>query len=86
MAWDDSQTLKNNTPFRSIAKSLGWGGGLFGPHFQPPPPLQGSKVRQPERVWEGLGTGVRGYPTYIPQNDPHDSLIILRYVLGEKNF
>ena len=37
------------------------------PLFQTPPSpaLEGSDVRQPERVWEGLGTGVWGLPPRI---------------------
>ena len=41
----------------------GGGGGRLSPLLRPPTPsLQGSHVRQPERGWEGLGTGIRGYP------------------------
>ena len=56
------------------------GGGLT--PFSRPSPLQGSNVRQPERVWKGLGRGLWGYPhmynMYNMYNNPHDALIILR--------
>ena len=34
----------------------------------------------------GGGGGVVGAPIYIPQNDPHDALIICTYTIGVKLF
>ena len=55
------------------------GGGGAEPRFQPfpPPSPQSSDVRQPERFWERLATGVWGYPHVRTSNDPHDALIVL---------
>ena len=51
------------------------GGAVCAPFPEPPPFLEESNVRQ----WEGLGTGVRGYPPRtLPHNNPHDALRILR--------
>ena len=65
-----------NALARVGGKKVCRGGGGLSPIFSPQAPPQGSNVRQPERVWEGLGMGVRGYPPYVPQNDLHDAPII----------
>ena len=63
------------------------GGGSFKPPFQTTS-WGGSHDASPGRArrgWGGVG-GLRGAPTYIPQNDRHDTLIILRYILSGKFF
>ena len=52
-----------------LMRRLGWrggGGGLFKPHFQPPPPFKAQTSGSPKGDWEGLGTG-SGVPphTYL---------------------
>ena len=51
-------------------------GGLSPISSPPPPPLQGSNVR------EVLGMGLWGCPP--PTHNPHDTLCLLRYVLWGK--
>ena len=58
----------------------GGGGGLVDPN------LGGRQVGQSAAGLPGGGGGLVGTPTYIPQNDPHDTLIILNMQKWVKTF
>ena len=49
----------------------------------PPSPLQGLKMSGTQK---GPGGGSASTPKYTPQNHPHDTLLILRYVSWGKFF
>ena len=66
------------------------GGGSFKPRFQNPPLRVGSRDRSPGRARRGWGLGQWGsrvpQHTATPQNDRHNTLIILRYISWENVF
>ena len=64
------------------------GGGVIQARFPRPPPAQGVVcVTGASDRPTGGGVGwVWGSPTYIPQSDRHDTLIILRYISCGKKF
>ena len=57
-------------------------GGRSRPFSRPPPPRVAPVTRAPDGPqgvgWGVGGLGVQGTPTYTPQNDHRDALIILR--------
>ena len=69
-------------------RGLGWGKiglrprGVTDVHFPtpPPPPFGPAVTRTPDGPTGVVRGGSCGTPTYMAQNDPHDALIILRYV------
>ena len=60
---------------------FGGAGAVWAPFPNPHPPLfRGQASGSPKASGRGLGRGVRGYPPYVPQNEPQNALVMLRYV------
>ena len=56
-------------------------GAVGAPFSDPPrPPFRAQTSGSRKGAGRGSGEGSRGTPTYVPQNDPHGALSLVRYV------